>query len=163
MIRKRTLLVIAAVVALAATGTALATMGSGLTITPLARGTLDGNKKHERVKAHADNIKLDAKGPTDVVMQTITLAPNATSGWHSHPGVVLVTVQSGTVTYYSADCEATQYGPGMAFVEAGDHAVLVRNLTATNAVLYVTLIVPQSTTQLQLRKDQPQPASCAAS
>ena len=161
MIRKRMLLVIAAVAALAAAGTALATLGSGTTASTFVRATLDGNKKHERVKAHADHIKLDAKGPTDVAVQTITFAAGGSSGWHSHPGIVLVAVQSGTLTRYNAECETTQYGPREGFVEFGDHAGLVRNNTATNTVVYVTYIVPKATTSL--RNDQPQPATCSAS
>jgi hypothetical protein len=74
---------------------------------------------------------------------------------------VLVAVQSGTVTLYDAACHTTQYGPGQAFVEVGDDALLVRNNTTSNAVLYVTLIVPKSATSLRI--DKPQPATCSAS
>ena len=50
--------------------------------------------------------------------------------------------------------------PGQAFIEAGDDAQLVKNNTTSNAVLYVTLIVPSSATSLRI--DKPQPANCAA-
>jgi quercetin dioxygenase-like cupin family protein len=91
-------------------------------------------------------------------VQTITSPPGGSSGWHSHPGVVLVAVQSGTVTLYDAHCHTTQYE---AFVEVGDHALLVGNNTASTAVLYVTLIAPKSATALRI--DKPLPASCSAS
>jgi quercetin dioxygenase-like cupin family protein len=160
--RKRTALMLAVVTALAVVGTALATMASGITVTTFVRATLDANKPHDGVKAYSgDDVKLHTKGATDVAVQTITSPPGGSSGWHSHPGVVLVAVQSGTVTVYHADCNATHYGPGQAFVEVGDHAVLVRNNTTSNAVLYVTLIVPKSAPSLRI--DQPQPATCSAS
>jgi quercetin dioxygenase-like cupin family protein len=158
--RKRTALMLAVVTALAVVGTALATMPSGIAVTPFVRATLDANKPHDRIKASADHVKLHTKGATDVAMQTIFSPPGGSSGWHSHPGVVLVAVQSGTVTLYDAHCHTTQYGPGQAFVEVGDHALLVRNNTTSNAVLYVTLIVPKSAPLLRI--DKPQPATCSA-
>ena len=71
---------------------------------------------------------------------------------------VAAAVQSGTVTLYDAHCHTTQYGPGQAFVEVGDDALLVRNNTTSNAVLYVTLIVPKSATSLRIDKRNRQPA-----
>jgi quercetin dioxygenase-like cupin family protein len=159
--RKRTALMLAVVTALAVGGTALATLPSGIVVTTFVRATLDANKPHDVVKAYADHVKLHTKGPTDVAMQTILSPPGGSSGWHSHPGVVVVAVQSGTVTLYDAHCDTTEYGPGQAFVEVGDHALLVRNNTTSNAVLYVTLIVPKSAPLLRI--DKPQPATCAAS
>ena len=159
--RRRTALMLAVVTALAVVGTALATPGS-VAVTTFVRATIDGNKPHDGVKAYSgDDVKLQTKGATDVAMQTITSPPGGSSGWHSHPGVVLVAVQSGTVTLYDADCHTKQYGPGQAFVEIGDDAMLVRNNTTSNAVLYVTLIVPKSATLLRI--DKPQPATCSAS
>jgi quercetin dioxygenase-like cupin family protein len=158
--RKRAALMLAPVVALAVVGTAMATMPSGIAVTTFVRATLASNKPNGGVTASADHVKLHTKGATDVAMQTITSPPGGSSGWHSHPGVVLVAVQSGTVTLYDDDCRTTEYGPGQAFVEVGDEPSLVKNNTTSNAVLYVTLIVPSSATMLRI--DKPQPADCAA-
>jgi quercetin dioxygenase-like cupin family protein len=159
---KRTALMLGVFIALAVAGAALATMPSGISVTTFVRATLDANKPHGGVKAYAGNdVKLHTKGATDVAVQTIVSPPGGSSGWHSHPGVVLVAVQSGTVTLYDAHCHTKQYGAGQAFVEVGDDALLVRNNTTSNAVLYVTLIVPKSAALLRI--DKPQPASCAAS
>ena len=159
--RKRTALMLAVATALALVGTALATTPSGISVTTFVRATLGANKPHGGIKAYSgDGVKLHTNGATDVAVQTITSPPGGSSGWHSHPGVVLVAVQSGTVTLYDADCHTTQYGPGQAFVEVGDNAVLVRNNTTSNAVLYVTLIVPKSASSLRI--DKPQPPTCSA-
>jgi quercetin dioxygenase-like cupin family protein len=158
--RKRPVLMLAVVIGLAVAGTAMATMPSGIVVTTFVRAPLAGNRPHGGVKASADHVQLRTKGATDVAMQTITSPPGGSSGWHSHPGVVLVAVQSGTVTLYDEDCQTTQYGPGQAFVEVGDEPSLVRNNTTSNAVLYVTLIVPSSATLLRI--DKPQPPDCAA-
>jgi quercetin dioxygenase-like cupin family protein len=158
--RTRSALMLAIVMALAAGGTAMATLPSGIVVTPFVRATLGASNPHGGVSAHADHVRLHSKGPTDVAMQTITSPPGASSGWHSHPGVATVAVQSGTVTFYDAHCRTTQYGAGQAFIEAGDAPQLVRNNTTSNAVLYVTFIVPRSAPALRI--DQPQPAHCEA-
>ena len=141
-------------------GTAIATIRlPGIAVTTFVRAPPRERAEWWR-QASADHIRLHTKGATDVAIQTITSPPGGSSGWHSHPGVVLVAVQSGTVTLYDQECHATQYGPGQAFVEVGDDPSLVRNNTTSNAVLYVTLIVPSSATSLRI--DKPNRADCAA-
>lgn len=132
-------------------GTVLATTASGFSPTPLARGTMSGS-----VHFNTGEIKLQTKASTDFAMATVTFAPEGSSGWHSHPGVVLVTVKSGSVVVYEADCTATVQDAGSSFIESGDLAGLVRNeSTTTNAVVYVTYIVPTGTPALRI--DQPNP------
>ena len=71
--------------------TALATAGAGFVGTTPVRGTLAVHDVH----LNADRIKFQTKGETDVVVQTTTYAPGGFSGWHTHPGFVLVVVESG--------------------------------------------------------------------
>jgi quercetin dioxygenase-like cupin family protein len=158
--RKRAALILAVVMTLAVVGTAMATLPSGLAVTTFVRATLGSDNPHGGVNAHADHVRLHTQGATDVAMQTITSPPGGSSGWHSHPGLALVAVQSGTVTFYDEDCNTTEYGAGQAFVEAGDAPQLVRNNTTSDAVLYVTFIVPKGATSLRI--DKPQPADCTA-
>ena len=157
---RRAAVTLAVVIVFATVGTAIATMPFGIVVTTFVRATLADNKPNGGVKASADDVELHTKGATDVAVQTITSPPGGSSGWHSHPGVVVVAVQSGTVTLYDKDCHATEYGPGQAFLEVGDDPLLVRNETTSNAVLYVTLIFPKSATSLRI--EHPQPAGCAA-
>ena len=134
-------------------GTALATVGSGLTPTTFSRGTVT-----EEVHFNTGAVKFQTKADVDLVTQTITFAPGATSGWHAHPGVVLVTVASGSLVRYDATCAAktyTDHTARSAFIESGDHPGLVRNETASPAVVYVTYIVPRGTTALRIDKADP--------
>jgi quercetin dioxygenase-like cupin family protein len=39
----------------------------------------------------------------ETVMQQVVLAPVGYTGWHTHPGPVLVLVKSGALTLYSGD------------------------------------------------------------
>ena len=119
-------------------GTALATVASGFHPTLLARGTMS-----EEVHFNTGAVKFQTKGAVDFATATVSIAPGGSSGWHSHPGVVLVTVKSGTVTFYDEHCTGIQHAAGTSFVESGEGAGLGRNESLdTTTVLYVTYVVP---------------------
>jgi quercetin dioxygenase-like cupin family protein len=130
-------------------GAAIATPAVGFNGTVLSRATLS-----ESVNFNTGEVKLKTKGAVDITHQTITIDPGATSGWHTHPGVVLVTVKQGSLVRYDAHCAATSVAAGSAFAESGDHAGLVRNEGTTTVVVYVTYITPVGAA---LRVDAPNP------
>ena len=134
-----------------AVGTAFATSASGFHGTPLARGPIA-----EAVQINMGDIKLQTKASVDVAHATVTIDPLGSSGWHSHPGVVLVTVASGAVTFYSADCSFNTYPAGTSFVESNGATGLARNeSTTTPAVVYVTYIVPAGAPALRIDQANP--------
>jgi quercetin dioxygenase-like cupin family protein len=134
-------------------GTVLATTASGFHPTILSRGTIS-----QRVHVHTSSIKFKTKGSVDVVSATVTIDALGSSGWHSHPGMVLVTVVSGGLSFYDEHCKATAYSAGSAFVESGDDPGLVRNESATTAaVVNVTYVVPAGTPNSGLRIDRANP------
>jgi quercetin dioxygenase-like cupin family protein len=102
----------------------------------------------ERFHVNSDGVKLQSKGPADVRVQRVDIAPGGRSGWHHHPGVVIVAVETGTVTYVDSDCDATSYGAGSpkgsVFVESGDESHEARNLTAQPATVYATFVAPDA-------------------
>jgi hypothetical protein len=123
-------------------GAALATPGIGVLGAPVhARGTLA-----EELNVHSKaGIKLQTKGALDVVTQSISLAPGGTTGWHGHPGPVLVTIKSGEMTIYYAgdDCQGRKFGPGESFLDRGDVTVhTARNEGAVNLDFWATYLVP---------------------
>lgn len=117
----------------------LASSGSGATTTILGhRATLS-----DSVQVNQDRIKFQTKDPSDVLVQTITFKPHAYTGWHYHPGLVIVVVESGQVTTHDANCQTKVYGPHQTFVESGTEPFMVSNESdTTDAVVYATLIVP---------------------
>lgn len=144
---------LATVLVLAVAGTALATAASNFQGTITSRATVSHS-----IKAKTHEIKLKTKGPVDFVTATVNIAPGGTSGWHSHPGVVLVSVISGSLVFYDRHCKATVQAAGSGFVESGNRAGLVRNeSTTTPAVVYATYIVPAGTPNASLRVDLPNP------
>jgi quercetin dioxygenase-like cupin family protein len=143
-------LAIALVVAFA--GTALASTATGFHSAVLAHGTLHGS-----TQINMGFVKFQTKGDIDIVTATVNLDAHATSGWHSHPGVVLVTVVSGTVTFYNDQCVGTAHAAGTSFVESGGDIGLARNESDATAQVYVTYLVPAGTMNTGLRIDHDSP------
>jgi quercetin dioxygenase-like cupin family protein len=141
------------ITALVASGSTMAVANPGtlITMTILGhRATLE-----TRVQVNDDRIKLQTKGATDVQVQTITFRPHGTSGWHFHPGVVIVVVESGQVTTHDSNCQTTTYGPHQSFVESGTQPFMVSNESdTTNAVVYATFIAPAGST-FRIETDPP--------
>ncbi len=89
-----------------------------------------------------DRVKFQTKDPTDILVQTVTFNPHGSSGWHFHPGLVIVVVESGQVTTHDANCQTTTYGPHQSFVESGTTPFMVSNESDTiPAVVYATIVV----------------------
>ena len=147
---------VAAIVGVAVIGTSAAVaLGSGslfFTSTPLVTANLDNT-----VQLNSDRIKLQTKDPTVTRVATVVFGAGGSSGWHHHPGFVIVSVKSGSVTVWNSDCSQTTYGAGSAFVESGDDPAQVTSVGgATN---YVTSVVP-NVSPLVFRIEDPVPA-CA--
>ena len=123
---------------------ALATPGVGVISGPVhARGTIE----EALIINSKSGIHLKTKGSTDLVTQQIVLAGGGNTGWHSHPGPVLVTVKRGALRLIYANdptCEGTIYRAGDSFVDRGDEVVhIARNLSATEELeLWATYLVP---------------------
>lgn len=133
-------------------GVAFATPVVGMpTITTFLRSTLA-----EPVHFNEDRIKFQTKGAADVISQKITWNAGDGSGWHTHPGVVLVSVDSGVLNYQTSDCVIRQYRRGESFVESGMEAARVVPSSSASTV-YITYVVPQGAAA---REDAPAP-SCA--
>jgi hypothetical protein len=100
------------------------------------------------VHLKGDGIKFKTNRPVDVRVQSVTIDPGGRSGWHHHPGMVVVAVQAGTVTVLDATCHAVTYGPGSpngsVFIESGDTPGEVRNTTDHPATVYATFIAPDA-------------------
>ena len=134
-------------------GVALATAPSGATSTLLTRATLG------EFKAKNDGIKVKSQQRSaDISVVRVDLAANGSTGWHHHPGVVMVSVASGTVTEYDEECQPTVIWAGQGFVESRDEVHLVRNEGNDAAVLYAVFISPTETPALRI--DDPQPQTC---
>jgi hypothetical protein len=134
----------AAVIVLVFAGTALGTPGGNVISAPiLVRGDFV-DRVDVKVKFERDGNIIVSNAPDagEVVVQQVTIGPGGTTGWHSHPGPVVVVVKEGTLTYVRADggvCSSTPYPAGTAFVDPGQgHAHTAFNFGTGNLVLYAT-------------------------
>lgn len=72
----------------------------------------------------------DLPDASTVVVAEVNWEPGGTSGWHTHPGPVVVSIVEGTLEVTNADdCVTRAYEAGEAFVDPGQGNVHI----ATNA------------------------------
>jgi quercetin dioxygenase-like cupin family protein len=101
-------------------------------------------------------IKLDGKGGTEVinvrnpdhaVVVKVTIEPEGSLGWHTHPGPAIAVVAQGALSIINAsDCVERVYEAGQAFVDPGRGNVHIGfNASETDeTVVYVTYLdVPE--------------------
>jgi quercetin dioxygenase-like cupin family protein len=103
---------------------------------------------------------LKVKGVSDVFVTSHSVIPGGFSGWHSHPGLSVVSVTQGAVWLYDANdpaCAPTIVPAGHGFVEAGDHVHMLRNEGGIEARWTTTSIRPAGSAG---RIDQPNPGNC---
>ena len=156
---KRSKVMLASVAVVCASGVvalkAWATPGQALTITGISGPALLDSFT---TKSDSDTlkIKIESKGQSDVYVAHIQIAPGGSGGWHSHPGPSIISVKSGTATFYHASDPNTPivYAAGSGFVEDADVVHDVRNHGDTNLELVVLQIVPVGAPR---RIDQPAP------
>jgi quercetin dioxygenase-like cupin family protein len=137
---------------------ALATPPVGVTTTDIALGRFDAIDT--KIKTGAWKAKIKTKGASDLYVLQNTIKPGGTFGWHSHPGPSLVTVKSGTATFYLAadpTCTPHVVPTGSGFVDSGGDVHVVRNEGSVDLVTVVVSLVPAGATR---RIDQPDPGNC---
>lgn len=147
------------IVALAATATA--TPPSGLTATTFPLGQF-GSIHLKTTAQPGPRIDLTTKGDSDVYVVANTFVPRGASGWHTHPGPSLITVQSGTITAYEGSdpaCTPHVYTAGQRFVDpGGTHVHLLRNEGPVDAVTVAVQFIPAGVPR---RTDvSPAPGNC---
>ena len=144
MKRRIALLVALALLALASfVAVTMASPPSGVTPTVLARGTYDAFKVKSSPNSPVD-FKAKAKSAIDIVVRRHDYAVGSTTGWHSHPGPVFITVTVGQLTYYERDdptCTGHVVSAGHGFVDNG-RGHIVRNESGQPAQDVSVIIAP---------------------
>jgi hypothetical protein len=134
------------------------TVGAGAAVTTLANVTIGDGEFQVKWNGYISKVK----GPVSLVTQDITIAPGGHTGWHSHPGPVLVSVSSGALTfvYATSPCGGATYPAGTGFVDPGGDTVhIARNESDVPVTIRVQYILP---TGAPWRIDAPAPAGLDA-
>jgi hypothetical protein len=142
-----------------AVSVAWATMGSGLSATPLARGA--GGEF--RIKAENFRFKVRAKDATDIALVNAKLAAGGYTGWHRHAGPSLVVVKTGQLAMYEPGrrgCEVSVHNAGTTFVHPeGTHNFV--NTAAGETEFYIVYFVPAGASPAAIDVT-PAPEGCPA-
>jgi quercetin dioxygenase-like cupin family protein len=153
----RTHVAIAASIGVVAIGV-LAPAASGTPAANIDVTSLVTADLNQKVRWNSDGVKFQTKAPTDVSVVKLDLHPGADSGWHHHPGLTIVAVQSGLMTFTDSKCHSVTYGPnspnGSVWAEGGDTPHLATS--ANGATAYVTFVAPDANPHV-FRIDDPAP------
>ena len=115
-----------------------------------------------KVKGQSTEV-INVNNAQETVIQQVILAPGGSTGWHSHPGPVIVLIKSGQMSFYDGDdptCSARIYSAGQSFVDSGQgHVHIARNeSTSQNLEIWATYLdVPVGG---PFRIDAPNPGTC---
>lgn len=106
-------------------------------------------------------VKLETKGPSDVLQARLVAQPLGDTGWHTHPGPAVVVVTKGAVTEYHNGC-VKLYPAGSAFFEQeGEVHRVVNHDPSVAAEAYLTFILPSGSPPL-IPADEPRSTPCNA-
>jgi quercetin dioxygenase-like cupin family protein len=121
-------------------GLAVATDPTGIVSNVIvAQGPILGHLDEHIQIGSAWKLTLETQGESAFFHQDIVVGPGGRSGWHSHPGILLVTVKEGSVDWYDKDCAKRTYSAGQSFTEGAEPHNVV-NSGATNARLLIAYI-----------------------
>ncbi|HLO01332.1 MAG TPA: hypothetical protein VK208_22930 [Pyrinomonadaceae bacterium] len=159
--------------ALAATVAALSSVAVATVLTP-SSGIVTAPVFARASFADPTDLKFKVRGQSEevthvtdareTVIQQIVIAPGGNTGWHSHPGPVVVLVRSGQMSFYDSEdptCTVRTYSAGEAFVDSGQgHVHIARNESQSqNLELWATYFdVPAGGA---FRIDAPNPGNCS--
>ena len=155
----RTLMVTGAFLACAlgasATQTARATDPKDFTATILA-GPVSLDEIHTLIQTPGYGAMIKTRGLSDVYITHIKIVPGGHGGWHSHPGPSIITVKSGTASFYDECDDFTRhaYAADTGFVEDAECVHLLANEGMVDLEVVVIQIVPRGAPR---RIDEPAP------
>src|ERR1700733_10971824 len=85
-------------------------------------------------------VALTTNRPASVETQISSYGAGGENGWHSHPGLVAVTITEGTIEWYDANCKATTYTAGDSWFE-GSQVHSFKNIGSGPVNLVGTFVV----------------------
>uniref|UniRef100_Q022A0 Cupin 2, conserved barrel domain protein n=1 Tax=Solibacter usitatus (strain Ellin6076) TaxID=234267 RepID=Q022A0_SOLUE len=94
------------------------------------------------------NVILHMKGQTDVLQTELIFQPGASTGWHIHPGPVVVVIKSGAITEIQSNGCMVVHPAGSAFFEQPDEVHNVVNQTGSVTEVYAAFLSPAGTQPL---------------
>ena len=110
---------------------------SGVQIIALAQGSSSDK-----------DVLLHVKGPSDVLQSELVFQSGGQTGWHTHPGPVVVVVKTGALTEIHSDGCITVHPMGSVFFEEAGIVHNALNETGGVTDVYATFMSPAGTPPL---------------
>jgi hypothetical protein len=123
--------VVAATLSLASAGVTLAGLtGGSLPATGLTFLSVSQNG----VNMAGDVVRLKIKDGVTVktTYSIVATSESFVGGWHYHTGPVIVTVTSGTLTFYNAACGTWDISAGQTYIESAGEILVAKALPSKN-------------------------------
>jgi quercetin dioxygenase-like cupin family protein len=99
-----------------------------------------GSTPNEDSESEDWRLQVRTQGATDFYVQHIVVGPGGYSGWHTHPGLLIGTVVSGSIDFYDANCQRRSFNTGQVFTENTEvHAII--NTGSVNADLSIAYLI----------------------
>ena len=138
-----------------ATQTARATPPSRFTATNIV-GPVTLDEIQTLIQTPDYGAMIKTRGRSDVYITHLKIEPGGHGGWHSHPGPSIITVKSGTASFYDEcdDFTPHAYAAGTGFVEDAGCVHLLANEGTVDLEVVVVQIVPLGAPR---RIDEPAP------
>lgn len=93
-------------------------------------------------------VNLHVDGSNDVLQTELVFQPGAQTGWHYHPGPVVVVIKTGALTEIHSNGCVTVHPAGSVFFEMKDEIHNAINQTGGVADVYATFLSPAGTQPL---------------
>jgi quercetin dioxygenase-like cupin family protein len=135
------------------------TTAVGFTGATVGRGNVGAF--HIKSKTDTYSVDLKSKDNSDILVTNLAIAAGGHSGWHYHPGPVLVIVKTGAVTLYDENdpsCTGHRYIAGTVFVEEGGVVHIARNEGTVDETMVASSFLPAGAPG---RIDAEAPGNCA--
>ena len=141
---------------LLAIAVALATPSAGIIFNNILSMGVATDELDEKVHIDDWKINLRTKGPSDFYIQDIAIAPGGYSGWHTHPGIFVGTVLTGSIDFYDENCNLRTFTAGQVWTEDDKLHAIANHGTVDARAQFVYLIKHDQPRRI----DQPAP-DCA--
>lgn len=140
---------------------AFATAPQGLSFTGVVNGHFGELSVLPTDKTGKWSMLLKTKDDTDVGVDEITLDGGGSTGWHSHPAAVFVTVVSGSIVWYDGTnpvCPGHHYSTGQSFTE--DAFVIHNAVNSSGSSQARFIAVRMNPTGVPFVHDEGKPTNC---
>ena len=109
-----------------------------------ARGQMVPLQIIPQAQGHSDekHVNLHVNGPSDTLQALLVFQPGAETGWHIHPGPVVVVVKTGALIETHSDGCTTLHPAGSVFFESAGEVHNATNRTNGVAEVYATFLSP---------------------